>query len=58
MQFNNLSKIIISIVILALYALAGWHQRGWVDWPGVGTVALLVSAVAAYIPNDNKKRDA
>lgn len=55
MQFNNLSKIIISIVILALYALAGWHQRGWVDWMGLATVALLAVPVTAFMPERRKK---
>ena len=52
---KNAGRIVIAIIFLALYALAGWHQRGWVDWPGLGTVALLVAAVAAYVPDDNKK---
>ena len=43
MQMKNLSKTLIAIVLMALYALAGYVQRGWVDWPGLATVGLLAT---------------
>lgn len=55
---TNLSKTVIAVVFLILYALAGWHQRGWVDWPGLAAVALLVAPVVIVWIEIDKKRDA
>ena len=44
------ARIALAMVLIALYAFTGWLQRGWVDWLGVATVALLIAPVVAFVP--------
>ena len=47
---NKKARIALAMVLIALYAFTGWLQRGWVDWLGVATVALLIASVVAFVP--------
>lgn len=29
------------LLFMAFYAIAGWHQRGFIDWYGLGAVTVL-----------------
>ena len=44
---NKKARIALAMVLIALYAFTGWLQRGWVDWLGVATVALLIETMCA-----------
>ena len=48
-------NIIIAACILTAYAAAGYHERGWVDWPGLALVALLLVPVLYVIRRDSDK---
>ena len=47
---NKKARIALAMVLIVLYAFTGWIQRGWVDWLGVATVALLIAPVTAFVP--------
>ncbi len=46
--------MIIAIGLLIGYAAAGYHERGWIDWPGLCVVALLLIPALYYVRGTKK----
>lgn len=41
-------------LFMTLYALAGWHQRGFVDWYGLAAISVLTLPLAILFIRQDK----